>query len=157
MAEEQTKIKQVRSQLKTSEYDSQHAGEAADALHNLPVFWSFWEDPGEPEPVQASISTVYHFHSCIWHKTCHGVWWWKRTQNQIERSLDDPFTMIKNSWCCWKWWKEARPTQKYSTASVAPQASCLNCKEAWWTSLDLWVRLKDGFLNPSAILPLKIF
>ena len=49
MAEEQTKNKQVRSQLKASEYDSQHAGQTADTLYNLPVFWSFWEDPGEPE------------------------------------------------------------------------------------------------------------
>ena len=46
MAEEQTKIKQVRSQLKASEYDSQ---QTVDTLDNLPVFWSFWEDPGEPE------------------------------------------------------------------------------------------------------------
>ena len=38
VAEEQTKIKQVRSQLKASEYDSQHAGQTADALYNLPVF-----------------------------------------------------------------------------------------------------------------------
>ena len=29
---------QVRSQLKASEYDSQHAGQTADALDNLPVF-----------------------------------------------------------------------------------------------------------------------
>ena len=35
------------------------------------------------------------------------------------------------------------------------QASCLNCKEPLWTSLDLWARLKDGFLNPSAIPQIK--
>ena len=38
MAEEQTKIERVRSQLKALEYDSEHAGQTADALDNLPVF-----------------------------------------------------------------------------------------------------------------------
>ena len=38
VAEEQTKIEQVRSQLKALECDSEHAGQTADALDNLPVF-----------------------------------------------------------------------------------------------------------------------
>ena len=38
VAEEQTKIEQVRSQLTALEYDSEHAVQTADALDNLPVF-----------------------------------------------------------------------------------------------------------------------
>ena len=89
MAEEQTKIEKVRSQLKALEYDSEHAGQTADALDNLPVFWSFWEDSGEPEGLFkhqyllfTNSSAVFHIKPVMMYNDGRKL--------QIERRLDDP-------------------------------------------------------------------
>ena len=98
VAEERTKFKQIKRQLKALEFDNEYAGQMTNALNN--ACWVF----DHFEKMQENLTA------------CPGI--------DIRRLL---------------------LLQKDATTSISLQGLYLDCKEPWWTSLDLWVRLMRHF------------
>ena len=77
----------------------------------------------------------------------------KAKRKKLKRPLYDDkefivlFEMVKRG----KAYSKVQHDKRFTTCLM------LELQEPLWNSLDLWVRLKDGFLNPSAIPPLKTF
>ena len=104
VAEEQTKFKQIKRQLKALGFDDEYTGQMANTLNN--AYWVF----DHFEKIQGNLRDCPSIHRLLLQQLylAKNLSWClmmeeKRTPKQSERSPDNPFMMKKNSWSCWKW------------------------------------------------------